>query len=87
MTITSVLVVQALPQTTSRVYQVCVKWLQGSPAHILGVRSIGHTPVIDMKTLTELRGTWLLMTHTALTLTRVKVLQDSTKRPREISQC
>lgn len=57
-----------------------MKWLQGSPAHILGVGSVGHAPVIDVKTLAELRRTWLLVTHTALTLTRVKVLQDSTER-------
>lgn len=48
-----------------------------SPAHVLGVGSITDAPVIDMKIFTELRGTKLLTTLTSLTLTRVKVLQDS----------
>lgn len=49
------------------------------PADILRVGRIRNTPVVNMKNLTELRGTWLLTTPTTLNLTSVEILQDTVK--------
>ena len=53
------------------------------PAHVLWVRGVGDTPVVDVEALTERGGAGLRTTLTARTPTRVKVLQDSGGRERE----
>lgn len=49
------------------------------PADVLRVGCIRNTPVVNVKSLTELRRSWLLTTPTTLNLTSVKVLQNTVK--------
>lgn len=49
------------------------------PADVLRVGCVRNTPAVNVKSLAELRGLWLLTTPTALNLTSVEVLQNTVK--------
>lgn len=60
-----------------RLHEACPATPLCSPVDILGVRSIGHSPVGDMQGLAAGRGAGLPTAGAALTLTHVEILQDA----------
>ncbi len=50
-----------------------------APANVLRVGRVRNAPAVNVKSLAELRGLWLLTTPTTLNLTGVKVLQNTAK--------